>query len=177
VWVWPYDPAIIGKSGFFKFTSFNTLGNMEQSLASATAYAYTVKGTAAVSGTEALDELIHTGTSDGTAGAKSIHRFSTTTYAIVSGDELHYDVFFDPTSPSATGGIDFEYGAGHSLFSAAGINDQNGKAPSRPPTRTRSGSGITASSFSRRSRGTQSTAGHRRSPASPRENTKRLTRT
>jgi hypothetical protein len=44
---------------------------MEQSLASATAYAYTVKGTKAVSGTEALDELIHTGTSDGTAGAKS----------------------------------------------------------------------------------------------------------
>jgi hypothetical protein len=130
--VWPYDPAIIGKSGFFKFTSFNTLGNMEQSLASATAYAYTVKGTAAVSGTEALDELIHTGTSDGTAGAKSIHRFSTTTYAIVSGDELHYDVFFDPTSPSATGGIDFEYGAGHSLFSAAGINDQNGKGAFAP---------------------------------------------
>lgn len=125
VFIWQYDAAIIGHKGFLKFTSFNTLGNMEQSIASATAYPFTFKGTKAVSGSEAFDELILTGTSPGGASASYRQFYTTPTYAIVASDELHYDLYFDPTCPEFKGGIDFEYGGGHTRFTAGVINDQN----------------------------------------------------
>ena len=45
VFVWEADPTLVGTTIFFKFTSFNTYGLMEQSLAGATAYSLAFNGT------------------------------------------------------------------------------------------------------------------------------------
>ncbi len=44
IFVWESDPTLIGTTVYFKFTSFNKLGLMEQSLAAATAYPFVFKG-------------------------------------------------------------------------------------------------------------------------------------
>ena len=44
VFVWEADPTLVGTTIYFKFTSFNTLGLMEQSLANATAYSFAFNG-------------------------------------------------------------------------------------------------------------------------------------
>lgn len=41
-----YDPTWAGKTIFFKFTAFNSYGNMEQSLSEVTAYSFTIPGAA-----------------------------------------------------------------------------------------------------------------------------------
>jgi hypothetical protein len=121
-----YDPSIIGRTMWFKFTSFNRFGRMTQSLANATAYSYRVQGPTIINGNQSLDYLVHTGTSAASGGDDlSARQFSTTTYAMVAGDELHYDVFIDDASPEIKAAIDFEYGAGHTKFSASGLSDQN----------------------------------------------------
>ncbi|HEY2393874.1 MAG TPA: phage tail protein [Candidatus Angelobacter sp.] len=45
VFVWEADPTLVGTTIYFKFTSFNTFGLMEQSLANATAYSFAFNGT------------------------------------------------------------------------------------------------------------------------------------
>ncbi len=45
VFVWEADPTLVGTTIFFKFTSFNRMGLMEQSLANATAYSFAFNGT------------------------------------------------------------------------------------------------------------------------------------
>jgi hypothetical protein len=45
VFVWEADPTLVGTTIYFKFTSFNKFGLMEQSLASATAYSFAFNGT------------------------------------------------------------------------------------------------------------------------------------
>jgi len=44
VFVWEADPTLVGTTIYFKFTSFNKFGLMEQSLASATAYSFAFNG-------------------------------------------------------------------------------------------------------------------------------------
>jgi hypothetical protein len=44
VFIWEADPTLVGTTIFFKFTSFNSLGLMEQSLANATAYSFAFNG-------------------------------------------------------------------------------------------------------------------------------------
>ncbi len=44
IFTYVYDPAFIGKTIYLKFTSFNTTGLMEQSIANATAYQFIVTG-------------------------------------------------------------------------------------------------------------------------------------
>lgn len=44
VFIWEADPTLVGTTIFFKFTSFNTMGLMEQSLANATAYSFAFNG-------------------------------------------------------------------------------------------------------------------------------------
>jgi Putative phage tail protein len=44
VFVWEADPTLVGTTIFFKFTSFNRMGLMEQSLANATAYSFAFNG-------------------------------------------------------------------------------------------------------------------------------------
>ncbi|HKV95773.1 MAG TPA: phage tail protein [Candidatus Angelobacter sp.] len=44
IFTYVYDPAFIGKTIYLKFTSFNTSGLMEQSIANATAYLFIVTG-------------------------------------------------------------------------------------------------------------------------------------
>jgi hypothetical protein len=44
VFVWEADPTLVGTTIYFKFTSFNDLGLMEQSLANATAYSFAFNG-------------------------------------------------------------------------------------------------------------------------------------
>ncbi len=44
VFVWEADPTLVGTTIYFKFTSFNSLGLMEQSLANATAYSFAFNG-------------------------------------------------------------------------------------------------------------------------------------
>jgi hypothetical protein len=45
VFVWEADPTLVGTTIWFKFTSFNRMGLMEQSLANATAYSFAFNGT------------------------------------------------------------------------------------------------------------------------------------
>lgn len=45
IFAYVYDPAFIGRTIYLKFTSFNTSGLMEQSIASAVAYQFEVAGT------------------------------------------------------------------------------------------------------------------------------------
>lgn len=45
VFVWEADPTLVGTTIYFKFTSFNTFGLMEQSLANATPYSFAFNGT------------------------------------------------------------------------------------------------------------------------------------
>jgi hypothetical protein len=45
VFVWEADPTLVGATIHFKFTSFNTFGLMEQSLAGVTAYSFAFNGT------------------------------------------------------------------------------------------------------------------------------------
>lgn len=44
VFVWEADPTLVGTTIYFKFTSFNDMGLMEQSLANATAYSFNFQG-------------------------------------------------------------------------------------------------------------------------------------
>jgi hypothetical protein len=44
VFVWEADPTLVGTTIYFKFTSFNSQGLMEQSLANATAYSFAFNG-------------------------------------------------------------------------------------------------------------------------------------
>ena len=44
VFVWEADPTLVGTTVWFKFTSFNRMGLMEQSLANATAYSFAFSG-------------------------------------------------------------------------------------------------------------------------------------
>lgn len=44
IFVWEADPTLVGTTIFFKFTSFNRMGLMEQSLANATAYSFAFNG-------------------------------------------------------------------------------------------------------------------------------------
>ncbi len=44
VFVWEADPTLVGTTIYFKFTSFNRMGLMEQSLANATAYSFAFNG-------------------------------------------------------------------------------------------------------------------------------------
>lgn len=44
VFIWEADPTLVGTTLFFKFTSFNRMGLMEQSLANATAYSFAFNG-------------------------------------------------------------------------------------------------------------------------------------
>jgi hypothetical protein len=44
VFVWEADPTLVGTTIYFKFTSFNKFGLMEQSLANATAYSFSFNG-------------------------------------------------------------------------------------------------------------------------------------
>lgn len=44
VFVWEADPTLVGTTIYFKFTSFNRFGLMEQSLANATAYSFAFSG-------------------------------------------------------------------------------------------------------------------------------------
>lgn len=45
VFKYSFDPTLIGKTVYFKFTAFNTFRNMEQTLSEATAYSVTIAGT------------------------------------------------------------------------------------------------------------------------------------
>ncbi len=119
--VWRFDPSMIGKQVWFKFTSFNFFGLMEQNVANVTAYQYTLTGAGAAGATGvAIDELIHTGTS-GTNDTSS-RQISSATYTTVSGDYLEYDVFIDPSSTGFRAAIMYEYGGGHTLPT---LTDQN----------------------------------------------------
>ena len=44
IFTYVYDPSFIGKTIYLKFTSFNTTGLMEQSIANATAYQFVITG-------------------------------------------------------------------------------------------------------------------------------------
>ena len=44
MFVWEADPTLVGTTIYFKFTSFNRMGLMEQSLANATAYSFAFNG-------------------------------------------------------------------------------------------------------------------------------------
>jgi hypothetical protein len=44
IFVWEADPTLVGTTIYFKFTSFNRMGLMEQSLANATAYSFAFNG-------------------------------------------------------------------------------------------------------------------------------------
>lgn len=44
VFIWEADPTLVGTTIYFKFTSFNKFGLMEQSLANATAYSFAFNG-------------------------------------------------------------------------------------------------------------------------------------
>ncbi len=50
VFNWVYDPTLVGQLLYFKFTSFNKNGEMEQSLANVAAYQYVVAGGAGSNG-------------------------------------------------------------------------------------------------------------------------------
>ncbi len=69
VFVWEADPTLVGTTIFFKFTSFNTYGLMEQSLANATAYSFAFNGTFGNIGdppanNATVDSVFVSGTSD-----------------------------------------------------------------------------------------------------------------
>jgi hypothetical protein len=74
------------------------------------------------------DAIVHVGTSPGTGDNYSYRQFSTATYAIVTGDKLEYDVWFDPSCPEFKGGVDFNYTSPSANLRASGLSDQNGKA-------------------------------------------------
>jgi hypothetical protein len=126
VFVLNYDPAWVGKKIYVKLTSFNQYGLAEQSLASATAYQYTIQGPTAISGTQSYDFLIHTGTSSG--AGDSFRKISSQSYVIQSGDFLEYDIYCDPNNPECREGIEFDYGGSPLSFRLSGILDQNGIA-------------------------------------------------
>src|SRR6185312_16919630 len=44
VFIWEADPTLVGTTIYFKFTSFNTFGLMEQSLANATPHSFAFNG-------------------------------------------------------------------------------------------------------------------------------------
>jgi hypothetical protein len=69
VFVWEADPTLVGTTIFFKFTSFNTYGLMEQSLAGATAYSFAFNGTfgnigSSPANTANVDSVFLSGTAD-----------------------------------------------------------------------------------------------------------------
>lgn len=128
VFVWDYDPTLVGKPVWFKFTSFNNYNLQQQSLANVTAYPYTIQGTSVISGTEYLDLLVHKGTASGAGQFSDAKFISSLSYTIVSGDVLEYDVFGDPSCPEFKFALDFLYNGGANRFTGAVINDQNGVA-------------------------------------------------
>jgi hypothetical protein len=84
VFRYQYDPTLVGKTVFFKFTSFNLFAQMEQTLADVLAYPYTVGTTSTTSqnmtlspsletgGTTAKLDLFQTGTTAGTDGTATL---------------------------------------------------------------------------------------------------------
>lgn len=73
-----FDPSLVGKTIFFKFTSFNLLQNQVQSLANVPAYPFTVTGIntsqnmivdSVVTGTTATVRIYQVGQAVGTAGS------------------------------------------------------------------------------------------------------------
>jgi hypothetical protein len=69
VFVWEADPTLVGTTIYFKFTSFNSLGLMEQSLANATAYSFAFSGlygniTNPAANNATLDSTFISGTAD-----------------------------------------------------------------------------------------------------------------
>lgn len=69
VFVWEADPTLVGTTIWFKFTSFNRMGLMEQSLANATAYSFAFNGTFgnigdAPSNNATIDSTFISGTAD-----------------------------------------------------------------------------------------------------------------
>ena len=61
----------------------------------------------------------------------SYRRISSEVYDIVAGDELHFDTYVDPNSPTSDFGLDFEYGAppggtGKTARDDSDLHDQNG---------------------------------------------------
>lgn len=69
------------------------------------------------------DSIIHVGTSPGAGNQFSYRQIATSSYAIVSGDILHFDVFIDSRSPQFQYSVDFAYAA--TQFRASGLVDQN----------------------------------------------------
>jgi hypothetical protein len=74
------------------------------------------------------DAIVHQGTSPGGGDQYSYRQFSTATYAIVTGDFLEYDVYFEATCPEFKGGVDFNYTSPSANFRASGLSDQNSAA-------------------------------------------------
>jgi hypothetical protein len=69
VFVWEADPTLVGTTIYFKFTSINKFGLMEQSLANATAYSFAFNGTFGNIGdppanNATLDSIFVSGTAD-----------------------------------------------------------------------------------------------------------------
>lgn len=69
VFVWEADPTLVGATIHFKFTSFNTFGLMEQSLANATPYSFAFNGTfgnlgASPANNATIDSQFVSGTAD-----------------------------------------------------------------------------------------------------------------
>lgn len=71
------------------------------------------------------DSIVHTGTSPGGGNNFDYRQFSTVNYSVVSGDQVEFDVFIDPTSPAYVYSLDFQYGGGIN-FRSSGLVDQNG---------------------------------------------------
>jgi hypothetical protein len=74
------------------------------------------------------DAIVHQGTSPGGGDNYSYRQFSTATYAIVTGDALEYDVYFEANCPEFKGGVDFNYTSPSANFRASGLSDHNSKA-------------------------------------------------
>jgi hypothetical protein len=71
------------------------------------------------------DAIVHQGTSPGGGDNYSYRQFSTATYAIVTGDALEYDVYFEANCPEFKGGVDFNYITPSANFRASGLSDHN----------------------------------------------------
>lgn len=74
------------------------------------------------------DAIVHQGTSPGGGDQYSYRQFSTATYAIVTGDALEYDIYFETSCPEFKGGVDFNYTTPSANFRATGLGDQNSQA-------------------------------------------------
>jgi hypothetical protein len=124
------DPSLIGKLINFKFTSFNKFGRNEQSLADVSDVYVGIAVSSAPNVYDSGDfsyQLTSKFTASGSANSYATKIVNTGGYTIVSGDELHYDVWFDPNSVIFRGGVDFISTVGTNLRTS-NPNDQNGLA-------------------------------------------------